>query len=346
MAFSTQQSFVGVLDGTDVTTLNKKINYKKTKLEERKQVVEEIVHGTDFYNQYFSSYFKANINAGDSLSHNVNVCKSLERMANYLLNSEEIKKEEDESITQYVFHSDPKYFQKKVERDASLEGMGEALSNGHYDAVIHFLKREGKNHKVGKDQLIKVEDIERPDELGQILKSYHEFRDYLTEELTKKKSKHNRYLLTKAKGQVDHDMKYIKDYFLRIFGYDLKSFSESTNYDLDVFDFTNELHLKGAIIESESGKPIVAKGLLYFQPSIDPNSDFDHILWDLQNTIDKAGLTEEEKFVLEGIRSGWTQEEIAQDLNTYQKKISRTIDVIARKVSRVGNKYDAKRGEA
>lgn len=343
MAFSTQRNFVGVLDGTDVMTLNQKIDYKKTKLEERKQVVDNILEGTQFYSEYFSGFFKANINSGDHLSSDVNVCKSLERMANYLLNSDEIKAEEDADKVQYVFHTDEKYFQKKIDRERSIEALSEMDSENKAgdEAVIHFLKREEKNYKKDKNQFISTEDLKRDDFLGSVLRDYKTYEDFITAELKKDKSEFSRYLLTKIKGQLTNDMIYTKDHMLGIFGYDLKAFSESTDYNLDVFDFTNEIHLKGRLIETESGKRILAKGLLFFTPGHDPNSDFDHILWDLQDTIDKANLTDFEKVVLEESRNGATQEEIAVRLNTYQKKISRTIDVIARKVARVGNKYDA-----
>lgn len=348
MAFSTQQNFSGVLDGTTVNDINKKIDYKKTKLEERKQVVEDLLNETEFYPTYFSEFFKATLNSGDSLSTDVNVCRSLERMANYLLNSEEIKEEEDKEVTKYVFHTDEKYFKKKVERERSLEALTESDNeNVSNDIVIHFLRREGKNYKKDKTQFISNDDLKRDDWLGEILRSYAALLDHTTAELKKgKKTEYNRYFLTKVKGQAGNDMIYAKDFLDGVWGYDLKAFSESTAPNLNVFDFTNPLHLKGCMIETEKGHRIMAKGLLYFKKGDDPSSDFDHILWDLQNTIDKAGLTDFEEFVLESLRNGITQEEIALELNTYQKKISRTMDIIASKVAKVGNKYDGKPGEA
>lgn len=342
MAFSTQQNFVGVLDGTTVNELNRKIDYTKTKLEDRKKVINDILDNTKFYEEYFSNYFNPNINSRDYLSNNINVCRSLERMANYLLNSDEVKEEENKEKVKYVFHTDQKYFQKKMDRELSIESITKMKDEDHSESVIHFLKRGEKNFKKSKTQKITNDDLNRDDELGQILRDYKALEAFITLELKKEKSKYNRYLLTKVKGQLSGDMIYTKNSLLGVFGYDLKAFSESTKYNFDVFDFTNELHLKGCVIETESGQRIVAKGLLYFRPTNDPNSDFNHVLWDLQNTIDKAALTEFEKQVLESIRDGLTQEEIAYNLNTYQKKISRTIDLIAKKVAKVGNKYDAK----
>lgn len=351
MALSNQQNFIGVLDGTDVMNLNKQIDYKQTKLEDRKKVVEEIVKSTEFYTEYFSGYFKGSINSGDSLSSDVNVCKSLERMASYLLNSEEIKAEEDKEVTQYVFHTDAKYFKKKMERESSIEALTESDDGSKSEAIIHFLKREGKNQKKGKDQFISKTDLKRTDLLGQVLRDYSSYNDFITAELQKKKkSKFNRYMLTKIKGQLTNDMIYSKDQLLGTWGYDLKTFSESTVPDLDVFDFTNRLHLNGTTIKVKDKKGKLKnehiKGLLYFKNDFNPDNDFSFILRDLQDTIDKANLTEMEKYVLEEMRNGASKVEVAEKLETHHVKIVRTMEIIAGKVMKVGNKYDGKRGEA
>lgn len=344
MALSNQTNFIGVLDGTNVNDINKKIDYTKTKLQDRIETVNNILDETEFYSEYFSDFFKGSINSGDHLSNDVNVCKSLERMANYLLNSDEVKAEEDKETTQYVFHTDEKYFQKKVERERSMEAMSETVSGGHTDHVIHFLKRDGKNYKKPKQQFITDDDLKIPGLVGQVLSDYSAYNDFITSELKNPNSKFNRYLLTKAKGQLSWDMLYTKDHLLGIWAYDLQNFYESTVPDIDVFDFTNRNHLGGFTIQmkDKKGKEFNhhVKGLLYFKPEFDPNDDFSFVLMDLQNTIDKAGLTHFEKVVLNHIRNGAQKNKIAEALGVSHVKISRTMDIIAAKVSRVGNKYD------
>lgn len=344
MALSNQTNFVGVLDGTNVNELNKKIDYRKTKLQDRKKIVEEILDNTEFYSEYFSGYFKGSINSGDHLSQDVNVCKSLERMANYLLNSDEIKAEEDKEITQYIFHTDERYFQKKVERERSMEAMTETTSGGQTDHVLHFLKREGKNYKKPKHQFITDDDLKLPGLVGQVLSDYSSYNDFITAELKKPNSKFNRYLLTKVKGQLSFDMLYTKDHLLGIWAYDLQNAHESTVPDIDVFDFTNRNHLNGFVIEMKDNKGNTynhhVKGLLYFKPEFNPNDDFSLVLLDLQRTIEKANLTDFEKYVLKRMQDGIKKNEVAHELNVSHVKIGRTMEIIAAKVSRVGNKYD------
>lgn len=351
MAFSTQQNFTGKLDETNVNELNKKIDYTKTKLEDRKKVINDILNSTKFYEEYFSNYFNPNITSRDYLSDSINVCRSLERMASYLLNSDEIKEEEDKEKTQYIFYTDSKYFQKKIDKEMSIESIVKTKNKNHSDTVIHFLKRSEKNHKKRKAQKITKDDLNRNDELGKILRDYKSLEDFTTSELKKKKSKHSRYLLTKIKGQVSDDMICTKNSLLGVFGYNLKSFSESTKPNIDIFDFTNKNHLLGIYVEVEKRnkktgkiekKKEYVKGLLYFKPEFDPNDEFSFVLRDLQETIDKAGLTEEEKFVLEQIRNGVRKVDIARSLNTNHVRISRIMEIIANKVIKVGNKYDAK----
>ena len=339
MSFSSI-NFTSELHNTTVYDLNKKIDYSKTKVEERLEVVNNILDNTDFYKDYFDKYFKAGINAGNPLSEDINVCKSLEKMANYLLNSEEIKKEEDAEKTQYVFYTDRKYFDKKVNREVSIESMTKTNNQDHQQNVIHFLQGFEQNHKLSKNLKITTKDLKRDDYLGKILRDYQKFSDYISEELRNKNPKHNRYILTKTKGAIAYDMLYCKEVMLGV----LKSgcTNESTNYDYNVFDFTNEVHLKGTTLLTSKGNTLMAKGLLYFKPNFEPNNVFSYILMDLQETIEEANLTDEEKQVLFLMREGYSNIEIARDLDINHVKVFRTINGIVKKVIKVGNKYDKK----
>lgn len=338
MSYSTRATFTGELDGTTVFEINKKIDYSKTSLKERMEVVNNILDNTDFFVEYFDNYFKANANLSDPPSTQNNVCRSLERMADYILNSKEIKQQEDKERPQYVFYTDRKYFEKKLQRELSLDSLFE--SEDHKQTVIHMMKPPSRNYKKSKRQKIEDKDLKRNDELGSTLRDYQILLDYVTNELRNKDTKHNRYTLTQIKGTVTQDMIMCKEMMLGI--WESGSTNETTSYDYDVFDFTNPIHLKGTVIESSKGNTIPVKGLIYFKPKFEPNNDFSLVLADLQMTIDKAGLTDKEKIVLEALREGFNQVEIAEMIGTYQKKVSRYIDGIVSKIIKVGNTYDKK----
>lgn len=342
MAFSAQQNFVAEIDGTTVMELNKKLDYKITSLEDRKKLVEDILNNTKFYEGYFSDYFKAGLTTRDALSSDVNVCKSLNAMANYLLNSKEIKQMDDSEETKYVFYTDEHQFEKKIRREVSIEGFS-TDSDDSSENVIHFLKRETKNHKKPKTQKILKKDLARDDFLGEVLRSYQAFNEFITEELKKgKNSKHSRFLLSKIKNQIDNDMIYSKDHLLGVWGYDLKAFSESTVLNVDVFDFSNVKHLHGTDLEIR-GKRVFAKGLLYFKPTDDYTDDFNLVLIDLKNLIKRANLTAIEELILAGVQSGLPKKVVAEMLNVNPMKITRTMILIAEKVAALGNKYDCEK---
>lgn len=345
MAFTNQQNFIAELDGTTLRDLTQKLDYSLTSFEDRMNLVKSILNGTQFFNLYFSDHFKASINAGDVLSSDVNVCHALERFTDYILNSKEVKQEEDKEKTQYVFHSDPNYFQKKLNREVKMSQLSGGDGGNDSDSnVIHFIKRASGNTKKPKKQKITPKDLSENTEVGRILNDYNNFLTFITQELKKKDSKFNRFLLTKTKGEVQNDMIYTKDHLKGVFGYDLKGFNESTKLYLDVFDFTNKLHLLGGKITDESGKLLLnAKGLLYFNRSFVPGDDWDLVLMDLQNTIDQANLTPKELETLEMMRSNMRPGEIAHELKIHHQEVARLIDRIAVKITRVGNKYDAEK---
>lgn len=344
MVTSSKNTFIGVLDGTDINEINQKINYDKTKLEDRKKVVNDILDNTEFYSVYYTDHFKTPVTASDPLSSDINVCRSLERMASYLLMSDEIKQEEDKEKTQYVFHTNPASFKKKVEKERSIESIVNSNDGQLEDSIIHFLKKQEPNHKKSKNQFISNRDLKRPDELGRILRDYNRFLEYITSEIKRKDNIINRYLLTTTKGQITNDMVYTKDSYLGTFGYDSKVLPDLRSIDYDCFDFTNMIHVKGKkmIFIDHKGKEseIEVKGLMFFEPGKDLGNDFNLVLEDFNNTAKKAGLSDLEWLILNELRLGTQKIDIAYDLSVAPSLITYYTHQIAKKIIKVGNKYD------
>lgn len=344
MVFTAQQNFTGTLDGKTIRDLNDKIDYSKNKLDERVNVVEGILENK-FYEEYFSDFFDPCINASDATSSNNNVCKSLERMANYILNSKEVKEMDDAEKNQYVFHTSQSHFDSKIRREQSVSQITGSDSTEANDNIIHVFKSEEANYRKPKTQKIHKNDLEREDKLGEVLRSYNNLLILVDDEIAKKKdSKYNRYLLTKVKHDVVDDMIRSKDSLLGVWGYHLKHFSESNEPDYNIFDFTNERHLKGGtitFIDSKGNeKETTAKGLIYFTPSLDPDNEFALTLYDLQKTIEKANLNEKETIVLKRLQQGEQKNEISIELDCSPENISYYVDQIVKKIIKVGDKYD------
>lgn len=345
MAFNSH--FTSELDGKSVNDLVKNIDYKKTKLKDRMENIENILESSEYYTEYFSEYYKPNINTSDGLSSDNNVCMSLERMANYILNSQEVKDEENKEKTKYVFHTDKKYFEKKIAREQSISQMiGSDYENDEEMNTVHLLKNTEQNSRKAKTQKITAEDLNRTDKLGEVLSDYNKFLDVIDLELKNKESRFSRYLLTKTKGAILQDMIYCKDQLLGVWGYHLKNFYESTEPDLNVFDFTNEEHLKGKslLFKDKDGveRELKVKGLIYFQSELKPDDDFSLTIYDLNNLIKKINLTTNEEITLREIRLNQSNVAIAKMLEVSPKAIEYYINRIVEKIIKVGDKYDLK----
>ena len=343
MAFSNQKNFNATLDGVTVYDLIKKIDYSKTKLEDRKKVIEDILNSTNFYQEYFDNYYNPSLSPHDSLAHENNVCRSLEIMATYLLNSDEVKEEKKKS--KYTFFTDDDYLDEKINKEETIGLIQDREDIDEKKSSIYFFRQDKPNYKKDKKQKITAADLKRDDWLGEILRDYNAFLVYITNKLKENDPNINRYLLTRTKGQIEKDMIYCKDALLGVFGYKLRNSSESTKYDVDVFNFTNPNHLKGFIIKDKDGKKRYVKGLLYIKPEFDPNDDFSYVLLDLEETIKKANLTKREWYILNELRNGATKTEIAERLNVTHVQVIKDLEIIVRKICKVGNIYDGKRNE-
>ncbi|MCT4776358.1 MULTISPECIES: hypothetical protein [Exiguobacterium] len=345
MTLPHQKKIIKSSSSATVNELKQSLDYQKVHLKDRIDVVEKMLNQSDFYEDYFSTLFKSNITSQDPLSEEVNVCRSLSRMADYILSSKEVKDEKDAKKNNYVFYTDNQYFRRKMEREVNFSELGGSTSFNNEEDLIHLLKCSEKNYKAEKVQKIVSEDLERTDFLGQILKDYKQLNDYLSNELKSKSNNYNRYLLSRMKGQTARDMIYCKDTLSGVFAYNPKNVSESTKPDYDVFDFTDKDHLLGKSIAAEESRPALkVKGLLYFEPQPLSNGDFALVLHDLNETIKKAGLTNREKFVLSKVRDGASNTSIADSLEINKMEITRVIQRIAKKVIKVGNKYDKRNG--
>lgn len=281
MTITSSTSILGKNNETNPTELMKKINYKKTKLEDRRKIVDEILD-TDFYMDYFDENYKVNINSTDPLSENDSVSNSLERMANYLLNSDEVKEEKKD--TEYKFYSNEDDFQAAIKKEAKIDGMGTGQDS---ENIIHFLKKENLNYKKTKTQVITKKDLLRNDELGYVLRDYQNFLNSVTDNLRNGVGPDvSRYLLTRASGSVKQDMIMSKDILLGVFGYKTKA-SESTVIDWDQVDFTNSEHVKA---------------LLYFDPEYGGIEDLKYIVIDFNEILDSLVLTELQLEIIDLLR--------------------------------------------
>lgn len=301
-----------------LTQIRGNIDYKKTKLNDRKQIVENILSNSqNDLEDYFDTRYKASLTSKDKLSHEDNVCRTLESLANYLLNADEIKKEKQDEEAQYMFHTNEQYFQKKVQRENSIEGMS---TNSNEDTVIHFLVRSKKNYKKGKTQIVTTADLKREGLVGEVLRQYNAELERVTDKLKKGNidNSGNRYLLTRASGQIKTDMVIVKNQLLGTFGFNSNP-SESTEYDLEPIDYKNENHVKE---------------LLKTFCDFEPNSELAYLVMGFEQIAEKADFTPHERHVYNLIRQGLKPVDLAPILNVTTQQAGRLGRIIAKKIAK------------
>lgn len=321
MAFTSQQNFLASIDGTTANELNRAMDRTLDNYEERKKCIESTLEGASFFEEYFTNYYNVNASQNDYLSLENNVCKVLENYASYLLNSKDI---EDEETEVYKFYYDESEFRRAVNKDMKYDEKG--------PEVIDFLLANQSNYKKAKDQKITSSDLKRNDYLGDVLRDYQTYIDLLNN------SNMQAYRRNRLKGEVQRDMILSKDALLRVHGYHLRYFSESTKPNLEVFDYADFNQLKGyslRVPEDIKDKNYAnVDGLLRMKFNGDFQNDFQCILYDLEILIEKTKLTERERECLNYFRNGLTKTKIGDIIGISQPAVTQFVDSSIKKLNK------------
>ena len=316
MAFTSQQNFLASIDGVTANELNKVMDRTLDNYEERKACIENTLEGTSFFEEYFTDYYNVNASQNDYLSLENNVCKVLENYASYLLNSKDI---DDEESQQYKFYYDETAFRRAINKDMKYDDKS--------PEVIDFLLANQSNYKKAKDQKITAADLNRSDVVGEVLRDYQSYVDLLNN------SNMQAYRRNRLKGEVQRDMILAKDALLRVHGYNLRYFSESTKPNLEVFDFVDFNQLKGYSVDGVDPHYSKVDGLLRMKFNGDFQHDFQCILYDLDILIEKTKLTERERECLNYFRNGLTNVKIGDIINVTSQSVGQSIDSAIKKVN-------------
>lgn len=317
MAFNTQKNFTATLDGTNVYSLSKLMDRQKDKFKDRLEHIENILNDTNFFIEYFEGYFPVNINSHDYLSLENNVCLLLEQYASYLLNSSDVKEVDD---YQYKFYYDENEFKKALGK--------EPLYQKNDTDIIDFLLSGQENYKKVKEQKITRQDLNRNDWCGSVLRDYQNYINFLNS-IDEKGLK---FRVDKIKGSVKQDMLLAKDKILHVFGYNLRYFSESTQADYELVDFTNPIHLTGYSFDNVHHNYARVDGLLQMRFNGDFQNDWQCIIYDAHKLVEKTTLTERQRQCINMYIEGYKNKDIAYYLDIDESTVSRTIDSGIKKI--------------
>jgi hypothetical protein len=333
MAFA-QTNFQGKLDNKTVYDFTKKLDYS-LKQKDRIKLVEDLLYKdgnlVPYFQEYFDTYYKVNPGQTDPLSEDINVCKVLEKMTNYILfspDAERITKK-----TKYNFYPEYK-LKEKMNKEQSLEELVEntyqdidydSIDTAIFDEVINFVVVPIKNHKKEIKQTIYDKDLNDP-KLKSV-KNYQDFIDILHWQLEENKESDNnfgqKYKLIKTIKECKIDQLICKDNIKGTIYFKQVS-PDSTEIDYQLFNFTNKEHVIVLLKCS-------AKGL---------ESDIGILVYDLEKLLEECHLNETDLKALKLFRQGdFTFKEIAGELDLQSKNVMSRIDNI---VNRVIKKYKEK----
>lgn len=323
------------INGASVSEVFFRTNHldnKVSDLETRKKNVEENLAYKDFFQTYFDEKYNPHLDQDSALSSENNICGMLERMADYLINSEESREMSKQEETAYVFVDE--YMQKKIARehtdikDHTIEGKKNdfELVNIMDSEHVQIVKRPSKrNHILETSISINKEDLLDESEMGDILRDYQLLLDKIDYETFNSKGKKRK--LSLQKFLVKNDMINVKKSYKGILPKASNVPSGQHQKDYDYFDFTDFrtvkafLNIKGDFYES-------------------------HNLWltriDFDDLVDKAGLTQEEYFVLYQLLEGSRPVDIEKDYGIKATRVRRIIiKNISKKIIALGEHYDA-----
>lgn len=179
MALDNSHMFLSTIGNKNIAF--QKIDYDIKGIVERIEYTEQLLDCyKDFLEQYFDKYFKYNPNKDQALSNENNVCNKIEQLATYILSEVPEKNK-----LEYRFYSDEKNFEKALRKELSLDkfvqDMTSSISNFTEGDVIHFLSRQKEDQAVDSTIKITKKDLERQDEVGNILRQYQQLKDNLME---------------------------------------------------------------------------------------------------------------------------------------------------------------------
>jgi predicted XRE-type DNA-binding protein len=328
------KNFTGKIDGKDIYYFLNQIKHPELSQKERIELVRKVLYTQDgFLDSYFEEVFdqkdienytdpthvKLCVDKKNFLSHEINVCKALEIMTDYILYSpdgERINKK-----TKYNFYPE-KIFERKLAKEDKISDLtsGEVREDFTEDEVIDFLIRKGQNYKKTIEQRVTSKDL-RDEELS-VLKDYQVVIEKLQTILKRLKENGSSIREQKKVGglisSLRDDQIMAKDK-LKGTIYFKQCMSDSTGTDYDMFDFTNAEHILA---------------LLKMPKRSDFSDDLACLIYDLDNLLKQTKFTKNEYIILNLWRDNdETQESIAEKIGVNQSTVSRNLISIANKIS-------------
>ena len=250
MTINKTHMFLSKINGKNISF--DKIDYTIHGLVPRLQFVTQLLNkNEEFLKNYFDDYYCSTPSKEDYLSHRNNICNKLESLGTYLLSQVPEK-----AKLEYRFYNGQKNFENVLRKEYSLDKIIEDASQcvqNHTDGdIMYFLHNDDNVWYLPKTIKITCEDLERKDELGELLRQYSRFHKMLVDKkkyeqtydlTTKKSAQWNTTKLKYMIGSVQTDMIDLKVQTLKPITF-INCLKGSSKSYWDDVDFLNPIHVE------------------------------------------------------------------------------------------------------
>lgn len=312
-----------------------------TKYEDRLNLVKLLINDDNellhtFFTKYFDEYYDASPNQNGFLAEEDAVCKTVEGLGTYLLNSKDIQS--NRKVVYRFWKTEKEY---KNYKDS--ENVNESTIVGDSDnteVIDMFINKDGKNHLKSKTINITksdISDIKEVRELQDLIdksknesfiksieKRIDEILPLVNNERDLSRLKHiranvERFVRSWVSNARENQV-LIKKAIKRPFDFNGGTRLETMNNKLDTVDFYDEVIIKKLL-------PMIGR-------EEDLMSEIGIIIYDFNQLLDEVSFSPREMEVIGLFRGGYEQKELANLLGINKRTVSDTIGRIASKVAK------------
>lgn len=315
--------FTGKINGYKINDFYKMLDKNITSLEERKKICDKIIE-TGFFDKYFDEYYNPISRQSKPLSEDNNVCRLLEMMGTYLLMS-------DESIELKDWYQNRDLISKML-KEENLE----SLSNEDEGEVLHNIKSKDVS-KISKDKSFKLSYLTEDEFLyyynilqesdKEIVDGYINYYEKISN------SSMNKIQKNKMQFKIKQDIETVFEGYLPELKHDNTKIPTSSTFNTKL-DINNRHSLAGFGYPQRKKTFKREEGLLFTYDLDDYEKIDDNLLTfiELNDIIDKAGLSKKENIILKLTRKGLTTREISDKLDIAVGSVSYSRQKIIDKV--------------
>jgi hypothetical protein len=283
---------------------------------------EDFFEQKDLKNGVNTSHIKLCASKKDNLSTENEVCKALERMADYILYAPDAERLTKKTV--YNFYSEDN-MNKKINKEKSTDNIANTLKIGDVgsEEIIDFLKKKGENFKKKVVQKILSKDL--LDEQLDCVRDYEDAKNGLRIIMAIALEEGDTRTRIRCGNQIasmSDDQIMCKNYIKGTI-YFKQCMADSTVPDYTQFDYSNPDHVSA---------------LLKVRTLNDFDSDLFCMTYDLDKYVRLCEFTDTEKEVLLLWRDrDATQDSIAKAIGIKQQSVNKALHRICNKIMEVYN---------